>query len=335
MTPSILNTIEFCNEIADDQLTLDEIKLKILHGIYSLDEIEKCISISNLNIENLEVIKRYLYFNNRLEFYDFRDLPPLLQDRTDIYVLGNWNSGKSSFLASLFSYVNRIGLLYENTHSLVGTMYKNNLQIGYNFGFFPQEGFSGVNYICCDLEKPDDTNHFHPLNILEIGAHVINRSNEHIISKDIERNRFLKNNNSKIIFFIIDFNEIQDKNLNCENLILLLSSIEEVTIKHTTNINLIISKCDLFPEDEDPTEFAAKYLEENYLSFINLLRSLKVKYKNEFIIKIFPFSVGELAFNSTYIKTKNNLWPKMIVDEIFSTTFYKKRTTSFFSRFFK
>jgi GTPase SAR1 family protein len=340
MTPSILNTIEFCNEIADDQLTLDEIKLKILHGIYSLDEIEKCISVSNLNIEVLEVIKRYLYFNNvRLEFYDFRDLPPLLQDRTDIYVLGNQNSGKSTFLASLFSYVNRMGLLYENTHSLAGTIYKNNLQTGYDFGFFPPEGFSGVNYICCDLENPEDINKVHPLNIIEFNYQKINLDTHvnNFFDPNSEAKQFLKNDNSKILLFFIEYSQNLEKIVdNSQNLVRLLQRLKQFGIlERTTNINIVITKCDLFPAHEDPMEFAVTFINQNYLSFITDCKSISTYYNRDLKIKVFPFSLGELAFNSTYIKTKNNLWPKMIVDEIFSTTFYKKRTTSFFSRFFK
>jgi hypothetical protein len=317
VTPSNINIIKFCNKIADNQLTLDEIKLQILNGIYSLDEIEECISESKLSIEILEAIKSYINFNLPLDFYEFRDLSPLLQDRTDIYVLGNNNSGKSTFLASLFSYMNRSGLIYRNINSLAGLSYTNNLIHGFDFGFFPQEGVSGVNYICLDLVQPYHTNHFHPLNIIEIGEHAINRAKEHI---------YLKNNNPKILFFIIDFNENHDKNLyHCENLIRLLSRIEEVTLKQTTNINLIISKCDLFPKDVDPTELATKYLMDNYLTFINQLKFLQSKYKGDFRIKAFPYSVGELSINSTFIKTRNDVWPKMIVDEIFSTTFYKKK----------
>jgi hypothetical protein len=172
--------IDICNRIADDRITLDEIKLKILNGIYSLDEIVECFSESKLSIEILEAIKSYINFNLPLDFYEFRDLSPLLQDRTDIYVLGNNNSGKSTFLASLFSYMNRSGLIYRNINSLAGLSYTNNLIYGFDFGFFPQEGVSGVNYICFDLVQPYHTNHFHPLNIIEIGEHAINRAKEHI-----------------------------------------------------------------------------------------------------------------------------------------------------------
>jgi hypothetical protein len=327
MTPSNLEIIEFCNKIADDQLTLDEIRVKILNGIYTLDEIEECIRDSNLSRETFEIIKRYLNFNVPLDYYDFKDYTPLLHDRTDIYVLGNWNSGKSTFLASLFSYLNRNGLLHENAHSLAGTHYKNNLQFGFDLGFFPQEGFSGVNYICCDIVKPIN-NQVHPLNIIEIRASASDYSLELI--------NFLKNNNPKILFFIIDFNEKRDYNYNhCGNLISLLSRIKEVTLQHTTSINLIITKCDLFPKGEDPILFATKYLDKNYLSLMYCFKEIQSKYMCEFRIKVFPYSVGELSLNSTYIKDRNNFWPKMIIDEIVSTTFYKKKSTGFFSRFFK
>ena len=340
MTPSNKNIIEFCNKIADNQLTLDEIKLIILNGIYSLDEIEKCISVSNLSMENLDVIKSYLNFNILFEFYNFNDFPQLLPKRTDIYVLGNYESGKSTFLSNLFSYINNHGLCIEHTHNLIGNLYKDKLQFCFNHGFFPNEGIHfGVNYICCDLLNIQDHNQVHPLNIIEFNYQKIDLATHinNCFDPNSNAKQFLKNDNSKILLFFIEYSQNLEKIVdNSQNLVRLLQRLKQFGILvRTTNINIVITKCDLFPAHEDPMEFAVTFINQNYLSFITDCKSISTYYNRDLKIKVFPFSLGELAFNSTYIKTKNNLWPKMIVDEIFSTTFYKKRTTSFFYRFFK
>ncbi len=327
MTPSKINIIEFCNKIADNQLTLDEIKLQILNGIYSLDEIEKCISGSNLSMENLDVIKSYLNFNLPLDFYEFRDLSPLLQDRTDIYVLGNNNSGKSTFLASLFSYMNRSGLIYRNINSLAGLSNTNNLIHGFDFGFFPQEGVSGVNYICCDLLNIQDHNQVHPLNIIEFNYQKINLNTHvnYLIDPNSNAKQFLKNDNSKILLFFIEYSQNQEKIINdSQNLNRLLQRLEQFGIlARTTNINMVITKCDLFPTHIDPMEFAVTFINQNYLSFITACKSISNYYNGDLKIKVFPFSVGKLSIKSSFINEKKYSWTKKILDEIFSSSLHK------------
>jgi hypothetical protein len=340
VTPSNINIIEFCNKIADDQLSLEEIKRNIISGVFTLDEIYHNINDSKLSMENLDIIMSYLNFNILFEFYNFNDFPQLLPKRTDIYVLGNYESGKSTFLSNLFSYINNQGLCIEHTHNLIGNLYKDKLQFCFNHGFFPNEGIHfGVNYICCDLLNIQDHNQVHPLNIIEFNYQKIDLATHinNCFDPNSNAKQFLKNDNSKILLFFIEYSQNQEKIINdSQNLNRLLQRLEQFGIlARTTNINIVITKCDLFPAHIDPMEFAVTYINQNYLSFITDCKSISNYYNGDLKIKVFPFSVGKLSFKSSFINEKNYSWTKKILDEIFSTSFYKKRTTSFFSRFFK
>ena len=60
-------------------------------------------------------------------FPEFKDLPPLREDSSDIYFLGMPKSGKSTMLAALFSYCNEIGVMGNIVDNQFGNKYRNQL----------------------------------------------------------------------------------------------------------------------------------------------------------------------------------------------------------------
>ena len=103
--------IDFCNQIADNQKNLEQIKIDILNGIVSLEEMARFLNESRLTTEILSKIEYFITGKRQIDFYLWKDLPPLLSDRTDIYFFGQPASGKSCILANFFSYINKYGLL--------------------------------------------------------------------------------------------------------------------------------------------------------------------------------------------------------------------------------
>ena len=77
--------IDFCNQIADNQKGLEEIKISILNGIFTLDDMAQNFQNSRLSPDLFKKIGYYISGKKQVEFYLWKDLPPLLSDRTDIY----------------------------------------------------------------------------------------------------------------------------------------------------------------------------------------------------------------------------------------------------------
>ena len=323
------DVITFCNEIEDGIWSLDEIKVKILNAVVSYDDIAKYYSESNLTSDNFGKITYYLKSKKNVDFYLWKDLPPLLNDRTDIYFFGQPASGKSCILANLFSYINNEGLIIENTHSLIGTRYKNAIQHEMDLGFLPQSTIAdkdGVNYIPFDLiEDSEMLGRKHPLNFIEMSGELFNDAAEGGVSVDnLNAKNFLDNNNRKLLFFVIDYDMHVQKAKNPDGetpqgakMLTILSLLDQFgTFRKTDGIYILVAKADLFPQGVDSLQFASDFLNVNYKSFLNNCKEIKKKYRSELGIKAYPYSIGSLSMKSSFVYQKDYTWAKKIVKEI-------------------
>jgi len=114
--------------------------------------------------------------------------------------------------------------------------------------------------------------------------------------------RFLKSDNRKIHFFVIDYDKENRTDIEGLTLSDYLSATatflnhNDIFRKTTDAIYVIVSKSDLMPcMKEERAEYAKRYLEENYRTFINVLESYCKKYRlND--LSIIPFSLGNVYF---------------------------------------
>ena len=338
--------IDFCNRIADDQMTLEQIKIDIINGVFSYDDMGKHLSESNLSSEKFNKIGYYISNKKQVDFYLWKDLPPLLDERTDIYFFGQPASGKSCILANLFSYIDKKGLIIENTHSLVGTGYKNTIQYEYDLGYLPERTGSspdGVNYITFELANPDRQDQKHPLNFIEMSGELFDQATTDGVSgNNLNAKNYLNNGNRKLLFFVVDYDRHVQATLNPDGntpqgskMLTILSLLDQFgTFKQTDAIYILVSKADLFPQGENPLTFTENFLNENYMAFLNNCKEIRRKYRGNFDIKGYPFSIGNLIFKSSYVIERDYNWSGKIVDEILSKSFIKKGKTGVFG-FFK
>ena len=337
--------IDFCNQIADNQKGLEEIKISILNGIFTLDDMAQNLQNSKLTPDLFNKIGYYISGKKQVEFYLWKDLPPLLSDRTDIYFFGQPASGKSCILANMFSYIDKQGLIIENTHSLIGTQYKNTIQYEYDLGYLPERTVAssdGVNYITFELTDPINSGQHHPLNFIEMSGELFDQATMGGVSdNNLNAKNYLNNNNRKILFFVVDYDRHVQNSINPDGntpqgskMLTILSLLDQFgTFKNTDGIYILVSKADLFPAGVDAVKYAGDFLNENYMSFINNCKNIKQKYRGEFEIKAYPYSIGNLTLKSSYVYERDYTWAKKMIEEIVAKAF-SNRSRGFIGRFF-
>lgn len=337
--------IDFCNQIADNQKGLEEIKISILNGIVSLDEMSQNIHETRLSQDVFNKIGYYISAKKQVDFYLWKDLPPLLANRTDIYFFGQPASGKSCILANLFSYIDRNGFIIENTHSLVGTQYKNIIQYEYDLGYLPERTAAsedGVNYITFELTDPENNDFQHPLNFIEMSGELFDQATVGGVSdNNLNAKNYLNNKNRKLIFFVVDYDRHVQNTVNPDGntpqgskMLTILSLLDQFgTFKQTDGIYILVSKSDLFPSGEEPLQFAEKFLNDNYKAFIKNCKNIKEKYKGEFEIKAYPYSIGSLILKSTFVSERDYKWSEKVINEIVAKSFGKKSKRGLFGFF--
>jgi hypothetical protein len=345
--------INYCNQIASNAKGLDEIKKDIINSIIDISEIENFIHESNLTPDLLQKIKYYNSFKKKIDFHLWSNLPPLLDNHTDIYFFGQPQSGKSCILANLFSFINENGLFIQNSHCKVGNIYKDIIYDEYNKGFLPErteskinDGFGtitdGVNYITFDLINPSKRNQKHPLNFIEMSGELFDDAygDGEVSENNLNAKNYLNNNNRKLLFFVLDYDKHVKNELNPmgetpqgAKMTAILSLLEKFgTFKKTDGIYILVSKADLF--DAGNLEQAAEdFIYDNYKSFIQNCIDIQENNSSEFKIKIYPYSIGNLTMQSTYVYERDYTWSEKIVKEIISKSFYKRPPV--WGRFFK
>jgi hypothetical protein len=327
---------------------------KIKDNKYSVGQIKKFINDDSLSKEDLfnqasmqeAHYQRIKNYNKRpTEFHEWEDIPNIQKNRTDIYFLGQPGSGKSCILASLFHHANEDGLIVENQINPVGNKYRLQLADEIQFGVLPDSTIAdakrGVNYIPIDLAEDIDDNgiakNVHPLNFVEMSGEFFNDTLDPKKGlSSMNARGFLENNNKKLIFFVLDYQQHMERKQGSsgsasqgskfQNSLALLDQFG--TLAKTDGIYILISKSDLFPKGVDKNEYAKDFIKNNYKGFYNNCKMLTNKYNNNFDLTFFPYSLGEVVYknlltrfdhqppndllkficNSSFVKSKSSSW---------------------------
>lgn len=285
----------------------------INNGMYTSSEIQRMLILGEITEEDLTnhtildplVIQKIRNYQKReTKFYTWTDLPPLQENRTDLYFFGQPGSGKSCILGSLFVYAQRKHMMGENMHNPAGTLYRNQLIEEMNFGILPHSTISdaeqGVNYIPIDLMDPENGK-VHPLNFIEMSGELFNRAYEEGISQEtLSAKNYLNNNNKKLLFFVIDYDRHQRVQSAAETSQLsMMSAVLEMldnfgTLEKTDGIFIIVSKSDLFPNSQNRLDYGEKFLWEDYGMFLQNCITKQEKHHNRFQTVYFPYSIGKV-----------------------------------------
>jgi hypothetical protein len=161
-----------------------------------------------------------------------------------------------------------------------------------------------------------------------------------VSENNLNAKNYLNNNNRKLLFFVLDYDKHVKNELNPmgetpqgAKMTAILSLLEKFgTFKKTDGIYILVSKADLF--DAGNLEQAAEdFIYDNYKSFIQNCIDIQENNSSEFKIKIYPYSIGNLTMQSTYVYERDYTWSEKIVKEIISKSFYKRPPV--WGRFFK
>ena len=249
------------------------------------------------------------------------ELPALRKKATDVYFLGMRGSGKSTMLASFFSYTDTIGVLRNVPDNSFGNKYKNQLTLGMAAGNLPESTPSEfINFVPVDL-KYEDKKIVQPANFLDMAGERIKAVAEGGITEFQGYKDYLDSENGKILIFVINYFaenrvKILDQNQHLQETLALLKKFN--ILRRTDAIYLILTKADLFPET-NKQKFCDEYLSKHYRNFLQACKEAKVDFK--FVLKTFPFSLGPSKFG--YIledcdpNTNTNLitYPKLLLQQ--------------------
>ena len=329
---------QLMQQIENDELDVLEIRSYLLNGVLTKEQL-----VANTSM-TLDMIERINYYQKKeTPFTDWENLPPLENNRTDVYFLGQPGSGKSCVLGAIFSYFDRLGLLAENMQNQVGTLYRNQLKDEFSYGILPDStAVDGVNYMPIDLRNMDKNKLRHPLNFVEMSGEIFDTAYEKgIQSIHPKVKTCLKNKNRKILFFIIDY----DLHKRAEKMSFgagqasKLTAVLEIldnfgTLDKVDAIYVLVTKSDLFPKDRDKKEYAHEFIHTYYLNFINNLKDKKEKYarKNGFKVTVYPFTIGDVRFKSMLTET-DFTGAEMVTRAIQKHAFVTKKTGFFASIF--
>lgn len=229
----------------------------------------------------------------RVEWPD--DIPDLMPDRVDVFVLGIATSGKSTFMSGLIYYVNKIGRLRKLINNRSGAMYTEKLISAVQQGKLPPATPVGnIQFMACDFR--DQSNVEHPLSFVEMSGEIFEDS----FGKTVETlpgrfKKFLFSENFKIFFFAVDYH-IHDgrarsleysQSAQFEFIMEFLA--ENGTLEHTDAVCILITKWDLSPDQSQ--DAAEQFLREHYRNLVNLCDLFSKRYNFE--VKIFTYSLGQ------------------------------------------
>ena len=321
--------LTICNQIENGKHGVQTIRNLILEGKVSEQQLLKHTSL------NEELINKIINYNKRsTDFQSWQDLPPLQLNRTDLYFFGQPGSGKSCILASIFNFCDKHGMIINNTSNHEGTKYMNQLKDEISFGILPDStAAEGVNYIPIELRNLNDKKLKHPLNFIEMSGELFDQAYEGGISgNNLAAKNYLNNNNQKLIFFVLDY-DMHQKSLSGANGPTQSSKMQAIlalldamgTLKKTDGIYIVLSKSDLFPKGIDRNQHALDFMNNNYKSFMENCKDLKEKYREQFKVIIYPFSIGEVKYQNL-LTTFDETSPSFICNAIMQHTFAAKKS---------
>lgn len=345
MQEEISNSLKAVEVIKDNLQNRQEICAAIERGDYSVVEIKSMLlkneisetdllSYTSFSKDLIAKIKNYIKVQT--PFNDWENLPPLKPKRTDVYFFGQPGSGKSCVLASLFKYFSDNGLMQVDIDNLAGAQYLNLLKDEFEFGILPDStAEDGVNYIALNLRSIDNRNNWHPLNFIEMSGEHFNSAYKHgINSSNLGRKNFLTNDNQKIIFFVIDYDMHMKRKLSQGGIssqsgmmVNILELLDKTgTLKKTQAIYILLTKTDLFPAGVNRKTYADDFLKEYYLNFRENCIDKKRKYNDLFKVLVFPYSIGEVKFQSILLSIDYQS-PAYVTEAIRNHSFIVKEKT--------
>lgn len=242
---------------------------------------------------------------------DWKDLPPLPEGKTDVYFFGVPQSGKSCALAGLLYEANKRGVLrYDSPASIEQKDYCNKYYHGLldciKKSVPPARTIrETANYMSFKLKHENDREAAEsPVSLIEIGGEYFELTTKIKDGdadlqewKEMGATQYLKNNNRKMLFFVIDYKIVCDEKNGelvehdqpsmLENALQVFTKDgsgpkgeNSCTMSKVDTVIIILTKSDLMGDisKEERNKIALEYLNENFATFMGTLDGLCYKY---------------------------------------------------------
>lgn len=264
---------------------------------------------------------------------DFSNFP---LNRTDIFFLGVPRSGKSTVLSALFYTMYREGRWKHKVNLDPRT--KKDPSLEYYHGLLksvqahkPPESTSTdtISYISMDVPAGEQRSYTAHLNFVEISGEAVEKLAESIstdqsstvVWERLGASNVMRNNNSKIIFFLLDYNTILDSSdsmgileqeLTLKTVLDVLTNdgkgrdnTDGCTMSKVESVAILLTKSDLMGTDDrnERQSIAMDYLQTNFKGFMNTLsqycKRFNINHRNGNMPLVFTFSVGNFFVGNT------------------------------------
>lgn len=238
----------------------------------------------------------------KVDFESWDEIPELLPNRFDVFVLGSVGSGKSAFMAGLFWYSRKNGLLINKTDHATGHVYLNAITDAVERGVLPpRTPEEKMQYMLCDFKTPN--NQYVPMTFVEMSGEVFQKCYGKK-SEDMPKNfkKYITHENSKVIMLAVDYNEhlstsYSDISQASKFSFILQVLDKEEALKNAKAICILITKWD--KSIDQSAEAAKAFLQEKYAEVYMLCEMMKDKYKIKF--EVYCFSLGQFTPRNSYV----------------------------------
>lgn len=318
---------QLIDQILSKQVGAEKIKRAIESDFISFNDLEK----ESLNKTTVNSLKHFCNTKSVTKKTTIDDLPAMEEGRTDLYFVGVPGSGKSTMLAGLLKTATEDGKLLPDPYNNAGSIYQSNLITDLNRGVLPNATIAGsYNYVALSLK--DDNGKKHPFNIVEIpGENYVNMFNNAEVEGIL---KYINNDNKKILVFVIDalahdtnYSESDsplDQNQAYTNILQMFK--KHGILEKTDAIYLVANKFDTIIENyyahdgRQNGDLAVEFLKKNFLNFIENCKMAREESKNQFRIKILPFSIGNVVYNNiieSFSKDFSTSFMNLVINDSF------------------
>ncbi|MEP6262020.1 MAG: hypothetical protein ABJ092_10615 [Gillisia sp.] len=318
---------QLIDQILRKQIGAEKIKRAIEADFISFNDLEA----AGLNKTIITSLKHFCKTKSVTKRTTIEDLPAMEEARTDLYFVGVPGSGKSTMLAGLLKTATEDGKLLPDPYNNAGSIYQSNLITDLNRGVLPNATIAGsYNYVALSLK--DENGKKHPFNIVEIpGENYVNMFNNAEVEGIL---RYIKNDNKKILVFVIDslahdnnYSDSEsplDQNQAYTNILQMFK--QNGILEKTDAIYLVANKFDTIIENyyaHDGRQYGdlgVEFLNKNFLHFIENCKTARDESRNQFRIKILPFSIGNVVYNNiieSFNKDFSNSFMNLVIHDSF------------------
>lgn len=244
--------------------------------------------------------------------FDWSSIPELPNGNVDAYFFGMPGSGKSCVLAGLMHQAEINSILELSIDNVLGYRYCHFLISCIRKGIVPgstKDDNEAVNFINCEFNVKDKA---YPISFVEMsgeffkGTYSLNNLNS---ENSINVRGFLKNENPKVIFFIIEYlddnrklDEIHEQNETIN--FVWQKLINEGVIERVRDVRIILTKSDRVQNKDMIQEKALDFLNDYYGSFMKIVKKDIQRYginqANNNNLYVHPFSLGEFKFGDIF-----------------------------------